>query len=321
MKPFVENATVDVVIPVYKPGEEFLKLIWMLEKQTVVPEKIILMITESESAVYPDLSGFDNIEMHFVSENEFDHGKTRNEGVSYALSEYVLLLTQDALPADTHFVETLLAGFESEESIGAAYARQIPRNDANPVEKLTRAFNYPDKSEIKTKSSIPERGIKTYFCSNVACMYDRKIFRSLRGFPENAIFNEDMVFAHKLISNGYAIGYNADAKVIHSHNLTGKEQFRRNFDLGVSQTDFSEIFGSVSSESEGKKLVKYVTKELVKTGKIFYVFPFLYQCGMKYLGYRKGKKYRSLSEKTVRRCSMNKHYWERYYGTDQRGKM
>ena len=39
--------TVDVLIPVYKPDRRFARLLQMLKKQTVVPDRIIIMNTES----------------------------------------------------------------------------------------------------------------------------------------------------------------------------------------------------------------------------------------------------------------------------------
>ena len=61
---------------------------------------------------------------------------------------------------------------------------------------------------------------------------------------QNAIFNEDMIFAGKAVmEDDYAIAYVADAKVIHSHNYNCTQQFKRNFDLAVSQADHPEVFG------------------------------------------------------------------------------
>ena len=65
-----------------------------------------------------------------------------------------------------------------------------------------------------------------------------------------------MFFAANAIEHGYGVAYAAEAKVVHSHNYTMRQQFHRNFDLAVSQKQHSEIFEQVSSEAEGMKLVK-----------------------------------------------------------------
>ena len=38
------------------------------------------------------------------------------------------------------------------------------------------------------------------------------------------------------------IAYEAEARVLHSHNYTNMQQLRRNFDLGVSQAEHPEVF-------------------------------------------------------------------------------
>ena len=125
------------------------------------------------------------------------------------------------------------------------------KNDCHIVEQYTRQFNYPEQSCVKTKADIPTLGIKTFFCSDVCAAYRRDLFEELGGFESPVIFNEDMFFAANAIEHGYGVAYAADAKVVHSHNYTMRQQFHRNFDLAVSQKQHPEIFEQVSSEAGG----------------------------------------------------------------------
>ena len=311
-----KSSTVDAVIPVYRPGEEFTKLLGMLKAQDHPVRKIILMVTLPKGETLPEIEGGEGVEVHTLSPSEFDHGGTRNQGAACSDADYLMFLTQDAVPKDGKLVSALLSAFEDKKT-GAAYARQIAREDASIPERLTRSFNYPETARTQDISTKERYGVKNYFLSNVASMYDRRVFESLGGFIDRTIFNEDMIFAYKLISAGYSVRYVPEAVVLHSHRYTGKEEFRRNFDLGVSQADHPEIFESVSSEKEGVSMVKTVVKALFRAGKFYLAVPFVYRSGMKYLGYRKGKNYRKLPKKKVYRYSLNKHYWEKYYGTDQ----
>ena len=120
-----------------------------------------------------------------------------------------------------------------------------------------------------------------------------------------------MIYAAGVIQAGYAIVYEADAKVIHSHNLSPMEQFHRNFDLAVSQAEHPEIFAGLPSEGEGIRLVKKTAGWLCKTGKPWLVPSLVLHSGMKYLGYRMGKRYQKLPEGMVKKCTMNQAYWEK----------
>ena len=301
--------TIDVVIPAYKPGDALRRLLWMLKKQNHPVRRFIIMITESEKAVYPDFDSFGNVEIHTLKPSEYDHGNTRNLGASFSDADYLLFMTQDAEPINNHLTENLLEAF-SDPLVACAYARQLPREDCRLIEKYTRSFNYPSESFVKSADDLERLGIKTFFCSNVCAMYDRKRFTELGGFTKKTIFNEDMIYASGVIEHGLRIAYRADAEVVHSHNFTCMQQFRRNFDLAVSQADHPEIFEKVPSEKEGMKLVRETASYLLEENEWQWIPYLFWQSAMKYLGYRLGKNYKKLPKKFVVFCSMNKHYWE-----------
>lgn len=307
--------TVDVIIPVYKPGREFLTLLEKLQLQTVPVNRIIIMNTEQKyydelvqgTSLVPDDH---TMVVEHLSKQEFDHGRTRNQGVRHSEADVFLMMTQDAVPADAFLVERLLSQL-AEEKVAVAYARQLPGRDSGEVERYVRQFNYPEQSCIKKKEDLPKLGIKTFFCSNVCAAYDRKTFDALGGFAGRAIFNEDMLFAAKAVEAGYGIAYTADAKVYHSHDYTNMQQFHRNFDLGVSQAEHPEVFAKYPSESEGIRLVKSMVAYLVKKGKWNKIPHVIIQSGFKYAGYLCGKHYRRMPKRLVTALSSNKEYWKR----------
>ena len=301
---------IDVIIPAYRPGAEFLELIDRLERQTLPVSKILVMNTRSQVNVEKLLA--DRPEIHVVSleKNEFDHGGTRDRAARLSEADYLLFLTQDALPADAHLVERLAAAF-GDKRVKAAYARQLPKEDCRELERYTRNFNYPEKSRIKTAADLPELGIKTFFCSNVCAMYERETYLAQGGFPRRTIFNEDMIYAGGLIQSGYAIAYAADAEVIHSHNYSAIQQFHRNFDLAVSQADHPEVFSGLRSEGEGIRLVKNTAAFLIRERKPWRIVGLIWNSGWKYLGYLLGKRYRKLPRSWVLRFTMNRRYWEK----------
>jgi rhamnosyltransferase len=143
----------------------------------------------------------------------------------------------------------------------------------------------------------------------VCAAYNREIYEGLGGFVKKAIFNEDMIFAGQAVNAGYRIAYEAEARVYHSHNYTCMQQFRRNFDLGVSQIQHPEVFKAVSSENEGVKLIKKTAAYLSKIKKKRQIPYLIVSSGFKYMGYQLGKRYESLPESMILWCSSNKMYW------------
>ena len=306
----MENKTVDVIIPAYHPGKEFATLIKRLEKQSVPIHRIIVMNTE-ESMWNKDWEKLSDVmEIHHLAKSEFDHGGTRAQAAELSDADVMIFMTQDAMPADRELLAELLKALEQDENIAAAYARQLPNAECSFVERYTRAFNYPDRSVVKTKKDMDQYGIKTFFCSNVCAAYKKDIYQKQGGFVRRTIFNEDMIYAGGLIQAGYGIAYAAEAKVIHSHNYNCMQQFHRNFDLGVSQAEHPEIFEGVPSEGEGMRLVKKTLSHLVRSGKIWLIPGFVMQCAGKYAGYLAGKNFRRLPKKFVLWCTMSPNYWK-----------
>lgn len=305
---------VDLIIPVYRPDEKLERLIEKINTQTVRPDHVFYMQTltgtEEDVRVRKILEKTEHAVITTLEKKEFDHGGTRNQGAAMSQAEYMLFMTQDAVPADDLLVKKLLQAMEADRHTATAYARQLPDDKVGFIEHYTRRFNYPPESSIKTKADLPKLGIKTYFCSNVCAMYRREVYRQMGGFVLHTIFNEDMIMAAGVIQAGYQIAYVAEAKVIHAHRYTYRQQFKRNFDLAVSQKQYHEIFDGVRSESEGIRLVKTTMKYLLAKGKWYLVPDLILQSGFKFLGYRFGKKYDKLPMKAVRRFSMNPSYWK-----------
>lgn len=309
--------TVDVIIPTYKPEQKFLDLMEKLAHQTVPVNKIIIMNTEQkyfDRLTYGTLFSkkYKNVQVKHLSKREFDHGRTRNIGVRCSEASVFIMMTQDAVPADEFLVEELLQALE-QENVAVAYGRQLAEEGCSETEKFTRNFNYPPEKAVKTKEDIEKLGIKTFFCSNVCAAYRRDIFDTLGGFIKHTIFNEDMIYAANAIQAGYAVAYQPEAKVYHSHDYSCGEQFHRNFDLGVSQAEHPEIFAAVSSESEGIRLVKMTIAHLKEKKMRMQIPGVIVKSGFKYVGYQLGKHYKKLPRKLVVKCSAkaSRNYWNK----------
>ncbi len=312
---------IDAVIPTYYPTERLLSLLSMLQKQTVPLRRIYLINTEEDGFLMalakqgmdPEsfADRYPQVQVRHISKEEFNHGFARNLGMQLAEgADYVLLMTQDALPFDRELISELLSPFAVDEQMAVTYARQLPEKNAGVTERLTRSFNYPAQSRTKSQKDFETLGIKTYFCSNVCALYKKSVFDKLGGFVDPAIFNEDMIYAGTALQAGYHSAYQAGARVIHSHNYTAMQQFHRNFDLGVSQAQHPEIFQAASSEGEGVQYVKTVIKMLIKEHAIGEIPGFVTGCGARLIGYRMGKKYEKLPKKWILRCTMSPGYWK-----------
>ncbi len=315
--------TLDLIIPIYKPDEKLNQLIDRIMEQNILPSNIFLLHTIDSNCKKETnetlksleyINGLSNstckITIIDIDKKDFDHGGTRNFGASLSSADIIMFMTQDAIPSDNKLISSLIEPLYNEE-VACAYARQLPSAKSSILEKYSRSFNYPKTSTIKSKKDLDTLGIKTYFCSNVCAAYKREIYESLGGFTKKTIFNEDMIMAYYIIKNNYKIAYAAEAKVYHSHEYTNIAQFKRNFDLAVSQEQYSFIFANVKSETEGIKFVKSTISYLIDHKKAYLIPEFIIQSGFKYLGYKFGRNYKKLPLTVVKKLSMNQGYWDK----------
>ncbi len=300
---------VDVIIPTYKPDDKLEKNLRMLRRQTLQPDRILLINTEEALFHSEEFYRLPQGELIHISKQEFDHGGTRNQAAAMCDGDVIVLLTQDAIPASERLLEYLVKPFTEDEDICAAYGRQMADREDNPIEAYTRVFNYPKESRVKTKEDLPVLGIKTFFCSNVCAAYRKSVYDAMGGFPLHTIFNEDMIFASRLIEADKKIAYVADAKVWHWHNYSAVDQLKRNFDLAVSQVDYGGLFLTVKSESEGIRLVKRTLLYFIRKRRWSLIPKIIVQNGAKYIGYKLGQNYRKLPRWLIKKISLNPTYW------------
>lgn len=296
-------------IPVYNCQKYIEAQAAAIARQTARPD-IVLVVDSSTSAL--DLHPYKDLDADVVclKTAKFDHGATRNLVLDvFKQCEFVIFITQDAVPASVHSFRKLLDSFQCQEA-AAVYGRQVPGKENGPISTHARLYNYGQTSLVKTYECRERLGLKTPFISNSFAAYKMSVFRSLGGFYSPVIMGEDMEFGSRVLRAGYKICYNADATVVHCHDYSMKDEFCRYFDTGVFHHDqqwLLETFGK--AEGEGRRFVLSELRYLLEhaPGRIPEA---LLRTVLKYLGYRLGRHYDRLPRQILPKLSMNRGYWK-----------
>ena len=259
----IENSKISIIIPTLNAEKELPALLDALFSQKRSFDELIIVDSASTDRTAEICRTDGRIRLIQINRKDFDHGRTRDMALRESIGDIVVFLTQDAVPANDDFLGNLIAPL-ADEKVAVSTGRQLPKKDATRMEQLVREFNYPPVSQIRSKADIPQLGIKTFFCSDVCAAYNREIYFALGGFEYPLKTNEDMFYASKAINAGYLVAYSSDAQVFHSHNFTLKEQYKRNFAQGYEIKQHSIMLSNVGQNSEGFKLVSYVSKGLLK---------------------------------------------------------
>ena len=269
---------------------------------------VLVIDSESEDDTVEIARSF-GVEVVQIKCSEFNHATTRNLALDYE-ADFYLFMTQDALPYDDKLVENLLKPF-ADEDVVVSYARQIPHEDADVIEKFARNTNYPEQSLIKSKESLPTVGIKTFFSSNSCAMYRASYFKEQGGFTEGLIMNEDMAFAARVVLDDKKVAYTAEAKVWHSHKYNARDLFKRYFDIGIffktNPWILEEVNRYSSTESTGIKQAKQELVYLLKKNPLSVPKSILFSL-TKFIAFKLGYYYDKLPEKLVKKFSLHKNF-------------
>lgn len=226
--------SVSVVIPTRNAGQEFRQTLRAIYAQRI-PLPFDVTVVDSGS-VDDTLSICQEFPVTCLSvlPSEFQHGDTRNYAVRNTRGSYVVLMVQDALPADDQWLASLMATLISNSRLAGAYSRQIARADAPLAIKWQlelwheaqerQPVRYIEDLASFEKMSLDE---KRLFCAfdNVSAMIRRDVWETLP-FP-SLPFGEDIAWSLAVMKRGYGIAYVPSSRVIHSHSRPWSYNLRR----------------------------------------------------------------------------------------------
>ena len=278
---------ISVVIPTLNASAEIESLLISITKQTLKPNEIIVVDSESDDETVTLANPHPLVRVISIQRDDFNHGGTRDMAFRASIGDVVLFLSQDVVIRDETYIETLIQA-TLQDGVACAFGRQVARADAPLYEKYTREYNYPANSSLHGADGVAQLGIKAFFLSDVCSAYRRDAYFAVGGFDNPVLTNEDMLIAAKFLHAGYRISYCADAVILHSHRYSWKQEYDRNYRIGLVLRQYRERFSDAKTSSEGVRLMAYVLRRLLKRGAIGSCFQFCYLCSAKLLGNRRG---------------------------------
>jgi rhamnosyltransferase len=299
--------SISVIVPTLNAAQHLPKLLEALKTQSEPPLEVIVIDSASDDDT-ARIAVNAGCRLEPISRNEFDHGGTRNRAAALARGGLLVFMTQDALPANPHFLTELAQPIRAGLA-AAAYARQLPYPDAFPSEAFARTFNYPPVSSLRSVEDIPRLGLRAFFFSNVASMVAATTFLEVGRFPERTIMNEDMLLCAKLLRAGHRVAYRSESCVFHSHNYSLGQQFKRNFDIGAFVAQFRTELTEVRTGEAGLTFALGQIKHLVG-GAWTWIPRTVLELGLKWTAYQLGQREQSIPVVWKRRLSMHRHYWK-----------
>jgi len=199
------------------------------------------------------------VKLYQIEEKDFNHGLTRNYGISKSSSKFIILLNHDAIPYNNNWMKKMIDNFKNDKGLAGAYSRHLPHADASIVTKVrvnriftssgNRRESRINRIEDYNKLTPKEKHCFCNFESVSSCLR-RDVWEKIP-FPKSD-FAEDLRWSKSVIAAGYKIVYEPDSVVYHSHDFSVKEWCDKN---RINAEELYSLFGIRTIDSYLKILL------------------------------------------------------------------
>lgn len=303
---------VTIVIPTKNAGDNFKDVLEMIFNQNTEFEYEVICVDSGSNDNTIDIIKSFPVKLYQIEPKEFGHGKTRNFGATKGTGEFIVFITQDALPVNKYWLQRLIEVMHIDNNIAGAFGIHYPYRDCNVFDQRDITLHFKgfgqdntiyyleDKERYKVEEGY--RHLLAYFSDNNSCLR-RSVWEQIP--YDDVDFSEDQIWARKIIELGYKKVYTPFAAVYHSHNYKLTTYFQRYFDeyKGLYQVHQYKILSSAllivpaacKHILSDFKYVKSLNMKLNK--KVYWGYYSIIRNFSRYIAGYLGSNYHSYSEK------------------------
>lgn len=239
-----------ILVPTYNAGPGFEELLQRLLAQETRFDYEILVLDSGSTDGTAERALRYGARVHRIACEDFDHGASRNLGISICRGDYIALIVQDALPVDRLWLSAMVENLEEDLSVAGVYGRQAPRLESGPLTRVVvndwptggptafeRREQVAKSPEVyKALSRAERRALATF--DNVSSCLRRSVWEEIPF--ERTRFGEDLRWGKRVIEAGYKLVFEPRSAVLHSHERGALYDLRRYY---VDQRVLLELFG------------------------------------------------------------------------------
>ena len=133
------------MIPAKNAGEEFALTLEVIPSQADIEPEIIVVDSGSTDSTVALARRF-GARVFEVPPESFDHGRTRNLGLSKASGEFCVLLSQDAVPVGETWLSKLLEPFSDSHVAGSRRSQSWRRTRTEPFATGSSLFRIASRT-------------------------------------------------------------------------------------------------------------------------------------------------------------------------------
>lgn len=206
---------ISVVIRACNEEKHIARLLEGIAQQSLKDLEIILVDSGSTDRTLEVASHYP-VQVVHIQPEEFTFGFSLNRGISQSHGDRIVFASAHVYPVYPDWLESLVAPF-ADSQVALTYGKQ--RGNALNKFSEQQIFHhwYPDHSQHH--QPYP-------FCNNANAAVRRSLWEKQR-YDETLPGLEDLEWAHRIMAQGFAISYVAEAEVVHVHEETPSAVYNR----------------------------------------------------------------------------------------------
>lgn len=226
-----------IIIPTKNAGSKFKEVLDAIFSQETTYEYEVICVDSGSSDETLNLIKQHPISLFEIEPSDFGHGKTRNFGASKGTGDFIVFITQDALPAHNKWLQNLVDAFKLDEDIVGGFGKHFVYDDCNIL----------DARDINAHFDLLGNENKVIYIDDWTRYYtDTKYYNHISLFSDNNAcikrhvwekypypdvnFAEDQIWMRRMLELGFKKVYCPNAPVYHSHNYRIRSLFTRYYD-------------------------------------------------------------------------------------------
>lgn len=231
-----------VFIPVYNGENDHLQetLEALYSQKTDFNWDVLITDSGSKDNSVAIIKGFaekyGNLKLLEIPKEEYSHGGTRQMAAEMAEGEFMVYLSQDAVPFNENWMTEMLSPFSINPNIVGVVAKQKPRQTCFPAMKydIQAVFNEQGTDDAITlwtrnNPDLVGKYTKESFYSDVCSAAPRQFLLKQIGY-RSVKYSEDYEYGKDILDAGYIKAYTSKGVVEHSNDVLLSEYRARIFD-------------------------------------------------------------------------------------------
>jgi len=204
-----------VVIRAFNEEDHIGRLLSGILEQTIEEVEILLVDSGSTDATVAIASQFP-VRVLSIAPQDFTFGRSLNVGCAAARGEFIVAASAHVYPVYKTWLQELLAPF-SDPQVALVYGRQRGDGRTRFSEAQQFAKMFPGQSNPRQTHPL---------CNNANAAIRRALWEQ-HAYNENLTGLEDLDWASWALEQGYYLAYAAPAEVVHVHEESPRQVFRR----------------------------------------------------------------------------------------------